>query len=93
MGNQSVYVIAQFGSHREELFAPGWLSWPESLRQISTVWPWMLITGKTTGMPIFISPGMAEYPDFFKNDASAYYSASSLEKLDMRKSALKPILI
>lgn len=90
MGNQSVYVIAQFGSHREELFA-------RRIAQLARISPSNLYSMAMDAYHrenywdayFYFSRLMAEYPDFFKNDASAYYSASSLEKLDMRKSALK----
>lgn len=90
LGSQSVYVIAQFGTHREELYA-------RKMANLARISPSNLYNQAMLAYHnenywdayILFSRLYAQYPDFFKNDAVAYYSASSLENLDMRKSALQ----
>lgn len=89
VGSHSVYLTAQLGPNREELFAFG-------LRNVADVSASdlynrsmeMYSEGKYWDAYFTLNLLMQQHPDFFKTNALQYFAASSLENLDMRRAAI-----
>lgn len=90
LGNHSLYGSAQLGRHREELYA----------MRLENKGKYVINNLYTRAMRSYhdqdywdayfaFSRLIADYPQFFKNDAVAYFAASCLEFLDMRSAALQ----
>ena len=89
-GLQSLYVVAQFGRHREELFSYQFSHKAQlSPSNLYTRAMNAYSAGDYWDAYFTFSRLQLEYPDFFKGDAVSYYAGSSLEKLDMRDAAIK----
>lgn len=90
LGGHSLYASAQLGRHREELYA----------MHLENKGQYAFNNLYTRAMRNYYDQNywdayfdfsrlLADYPQFFKNDAVAFYVASCLEFLDMRSAALQ----
>ena len=89
-GLQSIYFSAQFGPHREELFAQRMASFARiSLSGLYNRAMEDYYKENYWDAYFAFSRLMVESPEFFKNDALSFYAGSCLENMDMRDAALK----
>lgn len=89
LGNHSLYGTAQLGSHREELFAMHLTQKGQYAFNNLYTFAMSNYHNKNYWDAYFaFSRIESDYPEFFKNDAVAFYAASCLELLDMRSAAL-----
>lgn len=90
LGSHSLYGSAQLGSHREELYAMRLAQRGQyTLNNLYTIAMSSYHDKNYWDAYFAFSRILADYPQFFKNDAIAYYAASCLELLDMRSAALQ----
>ncbi|NLE00273.1 MAG: hypothetical protein GX640_10400, partial [Fibrobacter sp.] len=90
IGMHSLYTAARMGIHREQIFARNMAHKAQYIiSDMYTKAMQQYFSGQYWESYFNFSRLLIDNPEFFKNDAVAFYAASCLEKLDMRQQALR----